>query len=106
MPVPPANRLRFFVYIIESPSAADLYHRRYEGEMLERSLRLNEVVCESHLAISRDAFEAALEIGLPEAMKKSPDLIPIVHVSAHGDGEGLVLSDNSSRLSDLGGYMA
>ena len=95
MPVPPEKRVRFFVYIIETPSAVDLYQGRHEGTMLEQSLRLNQIPCAAHLAISSEAFGAAVKIGLPEAMKAFPNLVPIIHISAHGDSKGLVLSDSS-----------
>ena len=37
MPVPQEERLKFFVYVIESPSPVDLYHRRSEGEIIRQA---------------------------------------------------------------------
>ena len=43
-------------------------------------------------SINGEAFEAALKIGLKEAMDTYPGLIPILHISAHGYKEGIQLS--------------
>lgn len=93
MPVPPENRLKFFVYVIESPSAPDLYHKRSEGEMIEKALSLHAIPCVTRLAISKEAFEAAIKIGLPEEMKNFSGLTPVLHISAHGEQNGLQLSN-------------
>ena len=65
--------------------------------MLQHSLQLNQIVCVSKVVISRLAFSAAIKIGLPEAMKQHPDFVPIIHISAHGDGDGLQMS-NGEKL--------
>lgn len=82
----------FFVYIVESPSAPDLYHGRSEGALLAQALRLDGIPCVTRTVINPQAFEAALKIGLPEAMKELPGRYPILHVSAHGANEGIQLS--------------
>jgi hypothetical protein len=93
--LPPEKRLKFFVYIIESPSGPDLYHKRYEGDMLERALSLDSIPCTHHIAIHEEAFRATFLIGLKEAMEKHQDLTPIIHISAHGSSEGIQLSDGT-----------
>ena len=93
MPLPPEQRTKFFVFVIESPSAPDLYHRRSEGDLVRQAVELNNLVCVVKTAISLQAFEACLKIGLVDAMKAHPDSIPLLHISAHGDGEGIQLSD-------------
>ncbi len=92
MPVPPEDRLRFFVYVIESPSAVDLYHRRSEGEILQQAASLNQIPCIVKTTINSEAFEAALKIGLKEVMDIYPGMIPILHISAHGSKDGIQLS--------------
>lgn len=82
----------FFVYIVESPSAPDLYHGRSEGALVASALGLDQIPCVSRTAINRQAFEAALHIGLPEAMKQFPGRYPVLHLSAHGASEGIQLS--------------
>lgn len=47
MVVPPDKRLKFFVFVIESPSAVDLYHRRTEGEVIRQAVNLNQIWCTS-----------------------------------------------------------
>jgi hypothetical protein len=98
MVLPPEERLNFFVYIIESPSAPDLYHRRSEGELIEKSLSLHNIPCVTRLVISREAFEASIKVGLAEEMKNFPELLPILHISAHGGALGLQLS-NGEEIS-------
>ena len=75
---------RFFVYIVESPSAPDIYHGRSEGALVARALSLDLIPAISRTVINREALEAALRIGLPEAMSQLPEHLPIVHLSAHG----------------------
>jgi hypothetical protein len=82
----------FFVYIVESPSAPDLYHGRSEGALVANALRLDQIPCISRIAINSEAFLAALRIGLPQAMKTFPGRYPILHLSAHGAMAGIQLS--------------
>lgn len=93
MPLPPEQRVKFFVFVIESPSAVDLYHRRSEGDIVRQAVELNGIRCVLKTAISLQAFDACLKIGLSEAMSDLPDSIPLLHISAHGDKEGIQLSD-------------
>jgi len=93
MPLPPEQRIKFFVFVIESPSAVDLYQRRGEGEILQQAVRLNGIPCVVKTAICLQAFEASLKIGLPEAMNQVPGFTPLIHISAHGFAEGIELSN-------------
>lgn len=92
MTLAPEERLKFFVYVIESPSPVDLYHRRSEGEIIQQAAGLNQIPCLVKTAINSEAFEAALKIGLKEAMDRFPGLVPMLHISAHGFGDGIQLS--------------
>lgn len=92
-PLPPEQRARFFVFVIESPSAADLYHRRSEGEIIRQAVELNGIKCVVKTAISPEAFDACLKVGLSEAMEQMPGFLPILHVSAHGSSHGIQLSN-------------
>ncbi len=93
MPLPPEHRIRFFVFVIESPSAPDLYHRRSEGDIVRQAVELNGIRCVVKTAISVSAFDACLKLGLAEAMASMPGYIPLLHISAHGDAHGIQLSD-------------
>ena len=86
----------FFVYVIESPSAPDLYHHRSEADLLRQAINLDLTTCVTRCAISRDAFNAALHVGLFEEMQAFPNLVPILHVSAHGNSEGIRLSNGNT----------
>ncbi|SUS05869.1 conserved hypothetical protein [uncultured Defluviicoccus sp.] len=103
--LPPEKRLQFFVFIIESPSPVDLYHRRGEGEVIRNAVGLNLIPSELRLAVNREAFEAAIRIGLSDAMREHPNRLPILHISAHGFDEGIQLSSGEvldwSELRDL-----
>lgn len=92
MPLPPDQRIKFFVFVIESPSPVDLYHRRSEGEILQQAAGLNQIPCVVKTSINYESFEAALKIGLKETMEAFPGLIPMLHISAHGCFEGIQLS--------------
>ena len=101
------TQLEFFVYLVESPSAPDLYHRRTEGQVLAEALRLAGINCVTRCAISREAFCAALQIGLPEEMVTSSPRIPLLHISSHGDAEGIQLSSKETiSWADLGLLLA
>lgn len=105
MPLSPEDRLKFFVFVIESPSSIDLYHRRSEGEILQQAANLNQIPCIVKTAINYEAFEASLKIGLKEAMDDFKGLIPILHISAHGFEDGIQLSSgqiiNWEQLAEL-----
>ena len=93
MPLPPEQRTKFFVFVIESPSAVDLYHRRSEGDIVRQAVELNGIACVVKTAISPQAFDACLKFGLSEAMNSLPGYVPLLHISAHGDANGIQLSD-------------
>ena len=86
------ERLKFFVFVTESPSAVDLYHRRSEGEIIQQAVNLNLIPCIVKTAVNLEAFEASFKIGLKEAMEAYPGLFPILHISAHGFADGIQLS--------------
>ena len=93
-PLPLEQRSKFFVFVIESPSAVDLYHRRSEGEIVRQAVELNGLHCVVKTAISLAAFNACLKIGLSQAMDALPGHIPLLHISAHGDAHGIQLSND------------
>lgn len=105
MPLPLEQRVRFFVFVIESPSATDIYHRRSEGDIVRQAVELNGISCVVKTAISLQAFEACLKVGLAEAMNQMSGFIPLLHISAHGNAHGIQLSDGYAmpwaELKDL-----
>lgn len=96
----------FFIYIVESPSAPDLYHRRTEGQVLAEALRLANLTCITRCVISREAFYAALQVGLREEMVNLSGSLPIIHISSHGDSEGIKLSSGETlSWAELGALL-
>lgn len=93
MPEVSKQEFRFFVYIVESPSQIDLYQKRSESDLLRQAINLNRIPCIDRTAISKEVFEAAIRIGLPEAMKSFQGLIPVLHISAHGSCDGIQFSN-------------
>ncbi len=93
MPLPPEHRFRFFVFVIESPSEIDIYKRRSEGEVVKQVADLNGIPCVVRTAISQQACMACFQIGLKEARASYPGYTPVIHISAHGNSEGIQLSN-------------
>lgn len=56
-------------------------------------MELNGIDCVVKTAISLQAFDACLKIGLSEAMNRLPGYVPLLHISAHGNTDGIQLSD-------------
>ena len=96
MTLPPEQRIKFFVNIIESPSAPDIYYGRTEGALIQQAVSLNQIPCALRIAISKEAFEYAIKFDLPEVMKNIPDRIPILHISAHGSSNGIQFSNQET----------
>jgi hypothetical protein len=94
--------LKFSVYLVESPSPTDLYIGRSEGNLLLQAIQLNGIPCTARLAVNLEAFSAALQVGLVDAMNASPGTIPILHISAHGYRDGIQLTSGEIlRWADL-----
>jgi hypothetical protein len=83
-----------FVYIIESPSAKDIYDHKYESDMLRQAVQLNNIRCDVRIAVSKETFERAINEGLRQAIDANYPLDPILHISAHGCEEGIQLTNN------------
>lgn len=58
-----------------------------------QAVELNGIACVVKTAISLQVFDACLKIGLSEAMNGLPGYVPLLHISAHGDANGIQLSD-------------
>lgn len=97
----------FHVYIVESPNSPDLYHKRFEGETLTKTLSLSQISSSHRLAVKKEAFVAALTVGLKEHFEdiSTKNLSPLIHISSHGNEEGLELTSGEKitwdELKDL-----
>ena len=105
--------MREKIYMIESPSAKDIYHNRNEGDALARTLALAEVDVVYYLATNEEMFNMALadiaiRINALESADGS-DAMPYLHISAHADDDGILLTDEdiifwdslTKKLSEL-----
>lgn len=111
----------FYVQIVESPHADDLFEGRTEGQMLREALKLAGVPCRYRPATTLETFRRALSTDLGDAVEEGLGL-PLLHISAHGNPDGLALTDgsflvwedlralllpiNESTLGQLGLYMS
>jgi hypothetical protein len=86
------NQNYFGVYIVESPSAVDLYHKRFEGEILSRALSLANIPSVHKLVVNKEAFNAALTVGMTDYISLPNALPPVLHISAHGFNDGIQLT--------------
>lgn len=84
----------FFVYLIESPRADDLYDGRSDAPLLEQALRLHGTPCVLRVATSKDLFAKALTTGLAEAVG-AQKRHPVLYISAHGSKSGFRLTDGT-----------
>ncbi len=91
--IPIENRPNYYVYILESPNQEDTYEGRSEGRLLKESLELNSIPHSYRNVVNKEMFEKALKSGLlEEQMKRDGNMIPIIHISAHGNDEGIGLT--------------
>lgn len=85
--------LNAFVYVIESPSDIDLLDGRTEGRALCETLRL---ACVDHgysLVTTLQSLRYALKDRLIEIGSHFPHKIPLLHLSVHGNDDGIQLTD-------------
>lgn len=81
-----------FVYVIESPADTDLLDGRTEGRSLCEALHLAEIPHWYSLVTTPKTFEESLGMRLHQALKHFGKL-PILHLSMHGDNEGVALTN-------------
>jgi hypothetical protein len=108
--------VRFFVYIIESPSDRDLFEGRSEQGLLGASLKLSGIHSVARTVIGREMLERALAKDVRRVWRERiralrarnrPMEIPVVHISVHGDARGIELSDGEQvSWPELGELLA
>jgi len=88
--------IKKFVHIIESPSSQDLLDDRREGEVLTKALKLAQIESTYNLVADYETLQEALGKKLYSEMIKGAQLrTPIIHISAHGNENGIVLTDHT-----------
>ncbi|KCZ88458.1 hypothetical protein [Hyphomonas jannaschiana] len=88
-----ANSIQGFVHIVESPSAYDMLDGRTEGRSLSEFLELAQIDSSYSLATTRETFETALSERLSAAVQRFDPKLPIIHLSMHGNQQGIGLTD-------------
>jgi len=84
---------QIYVHIIESPSADDIFGGDYEGHILTQALRLIRINSQYYLTVNESNFNKAigqLHYEITENKK-----IPFLHISAHGNKDGIALTDKT-----------
>lgn len=82
-----------FVHIIESPNDRDLLKMRLEGRSLTEAMNLAGVPWSYSLATTKAAFIESLGARLSQAYEQLEKRMPILHLSMHGNDEGLALTN-------------
>ncbi len=83
-----------FVYIVESPNPQDLMENRCEGHTLGSFLALAGIEYRYTLTVNKAVFVDAIQQKLrAEAFRLN--MLPILHISAHGNEYGIELTDGS-----------
>ena len=86
--------VRFFLQIIESPSPDEIFDGRTEGSLLRAALTIAEIPYCYNIAVNRNKFFDALRLFL-ERREQDRDALQILHLSMHGDREGVAFTDDS-----------
>lgn len=90
------------VFIIESPSPEDVAAGRQEARALASALTLMGVPVKHYTALNPQGFEEAF-IRIADAIQELPEairlqLMPYIHISAHGGQDGFTLQDGEEML--------
>lgn len=86
------NAQRPLIYILESPSASDVYSGTSEGELLSRLLDLLGLNYLHRNVANLDTFKHALADGLAEDCQRLGKHPLILHLSCHGNKDGIGLT--------------
>src|SRR5690348_4084510 len=93
MPLPEDQRAKFVVFLVESPSEADLAEDRGERGVIKPIAELLGIPCATEQVISKRGLVECLTYRFPQAVSIYPGHVPILHVSAHGNQNGIGLSN-------------
>ncbi len=95
----------FYVHIVESPSPDELLNDITEGRALCEFLDIARIPYSYNLAVDSDRFRIAMTYRVEEAMDEFCK-IPILHLSTHGNKQGIQLTDQSMlSWSELAPYL-
>jgi hypothetical protein len=85
------------VYVVESPAPQDLLMENQEGNALHAALRQARIPCRYYLATNKEMFVQALKFIAGQRLHAVKNNYPpqqiALHISAHGNEDGIVLTD-------------
>ena len=82
------------VYIVESPAPEDFVSKVLEGAPLHAVLGQLQIDSDYTVTVTKDTFARVVADRLQGHVKKG-DVMPFLHVSAHGNAQGIGLTDGS-----------
>lgn len=98
------------VYILESPGDIDLLEKRTEGKALSNVLEISEIPYEYYLVTTKNVFEQVFEMIKEDILELQDEYLfawPIIHISCHGNKDGIGLTDNDFiSWSDLNNLLS
>ena len=89
------DKMNAFVYVVESTSSIDLLAGRSEGRALGESLTLAQIPNSYSFAADEATFRECLTNRLWQTAKALGGKGPVIHLSVHGNQEGIELTDGS-----------
>ena len=96
----------FFVHIIESPSDQDFLNRKTEGHLLTSGLSIANIPFSYNIAVNKNTFIEALTTRLFREMGTFRRF-PFLHLSAHGNIDGLALTNREFfKWDELDKYLS
>lgn len=85
------------IYIIESQSDRDILHKRTEGKALSSGLELANINHEYYQVISKKTLNECFDLIIKDILTNKPKgvdaIIPYLHFSAHGNEDGIGLTN-------------
>jgi hypothetical protein len=82
----------FILHIIESPSSDDIFDGQTEGSVLRESLGIAGIAPQYNIAVNIPKFIEALDLCI-QSQADNPEALLVLHLSMHGSGEGVELTD-------------
>jgi hypothetical protein len=85
--------MEFEVHIVESPGPAEFLSNTQERDAMHHFLDQLGIAHRTYVAVNRDCFAGALAKVMESPNEGTNPRIPILHISAHGNEEGIALTD-------------
>jgi len=90
------NRLK--IYVIESPSAINIFENHLEGHSLCAYFDLANIEYNYYLVVNLDLLANAFDDIYYDCINSKEPKVPVIHISAHGDENGFDLTSDEEVL--------